>query len=120
MEKEILLRKMRLSKKQDNVSNLAVSNNKERKQIWEEWKKQHPESKKIWRSERAKDPNTLRCQAAVIIKKYQLQLKQKRNISKATTVTTPEVSTVTLAAFGAGQIKKAQAASTAKIVTGIK
>ena len=69
MEKEILLRKMRLSKKQDNVSNLAVSNNEERKQLWEEWKKQHPESKKIWRSERAKDPNTLRCQAAVIIKK---------------------------------------------------
>ena len=86
MDKEILLRKMRLSKKRDKVSNLTVSNNEERKQLWEEWKKEHPESKKIWRSERAKDPDTLRCQASVIIKKCQPQSKQKRIISKASTV----------------------------------
>ena len=75
MDKKILLRKMRLSKKQENVSSLTVSSNDERKQLWEEWKIQHPESKKIWKSERAKDPDTLRCQASVIIKRVSATIK---------------------------------------------
>ena len=69
MEKEILLKKMNLSIKQEDISTLAISNNEERKQLWEEWKKIHPESKKIWKTTKAQDSDSLRCQASVIIKK---------------------------------------------------
>ena len=37
-KKEMDLRKMKLSQRQEGVTNLTVSNEKERKQLWDEWK----------------------------------------------------------------------------------
>ena len=79
MEKETLLRKMRLSKRQEKVSTLTVSNNEERKQLWEEWKKDHPDSKKTWRSGKTKDPDNLRCQASVIIKRVSAKIETEES-----------------------------------------
>ena len=69
MEKETLLKKMQLSINQENISTIAISNTEERKQLWEEWKRFHPESKKTWKTSKAQISDSLRCQASVIIKK---------------------------------------------------
>ena len=69
MEKEISLKKMRLSIRQEDISTIAIADNEERRQLWEEWKKIHPESQKSWKREKARDSDSLRCQAAVVIKK---------------------------------------------------
>ena len=69
MEKEISLKKMRLSIRQEDISTVAIADNEERKQLWEEWKNLHPESKKSWKMNKARDSDSLRCQAAVVIKK---------------------------------------------------
>ena len=68
-KKEMELRKMKLSQRQEGVTNLTVSNEKERKQLWDEWKTKHPKSKKTWRMNNKQSSKTLRCQATVIIKK---------------------------------------------------
>ena len=69
MEKEKLLKKMKLSINQDDISTIAIANIEERKQLWEEWKKIHPRTKKLWKMEKARDSDSLRCQAAVVIKR---------------------------------------------------
>ena len=48
-KKEMDLKKMKLSQNQEGITNLTVSDEKERKKLWDEWKTQHPESKKTWR-----------------------------------------------------------------------
>ena len=66
---------MKLSQKQEGITNLTVSDEKERKQLWDEWKNKHPDSKKTWRTNKKQGPNTLRCQATVIIKKVSATVK---------------------------------------------
>ena len=60
---------MKLSQNQEGITNLTVSDEKERKKLWDEWKTQHPESKKTWRISNKQGAHTLRCQATVVIKK---------------------------------------------------
>ena len=45
-EKELSLRRMGLSPWQDGVIKLAVSNKEKRKQLWDIWRTNNPESKK--------------------------------------------------------------------------
>ena len=68
-KKEMALKKMKLSQRQEGVTNLTVSDEKQRKQLWDEWKTKHPESKKTWRTNNKQSSHTLRCQATVVIKK---------------------------------------------------
>ena len=58
-KKEMELRKIELSQRQEGVTNLTVSNEKERKQLWDEWKTKHPESKKTWRTNNKQSSKTL-------------------------------------------------------------
>ena len=60
---------MELSQSQEGITNITVSDEKERKKLWDEWKTQHPESKKTWRINNKQGAHTLRCQATVVIKK---------------------------------------------------
>ena len=69
-KKEMDLKKMKLSQKQEGITKLTVSNEEERKKLWDEWKNKYPNSKRTWRTNRKQGPNTLRCQATIIIKKY--------------------------------------------------
>ena len=68
-EKELSLKRMGLSSVQDGIIKLTVANKEKRKQLWDNWKTKHPESKKTWRTDRAQGSETLRCQAQVIVKK---------------------------------------------------
>ena len=68
-DKELALKKMALSQRQDKVLKVALSNGEERKQLWDKWKTKHPESRKTWRTNKTQNPKTLRCQAPLIIKK---------------------------------------------------
>jgi len=60
---------MKLSQSQEGITHLTVSDEKERKKLWDEWKKLHPNSKKTWRITNKQKAHTLRCQATVVIKK---------------------------------------------------
>ena len=77
MEEETSLKKMRLSIRQEDISTVAIADNEERKQLWEEWKKIHPESQKSWKREKARDSDSLRCQAAVVIKKVSANVEKE-------------------------------------------
>ena len=68
-DKELALKKMALSQKQDKVLKIALSNGEARKQLWDKWKAKHPESRKTWRTNKTQSSRTLRCQAPLIIKK---------------------------------------------------
>ena len=78
-EKELSIRRMGLSPWQDGVTKLAVSNKEKRKQLWEIWRTNNPESKKTWRTDRKQGPNTLRCQAPVVIKKISTNITEQEN-----------------------------------------
>jgi hypothetical protein len=77
MEKETSLKKMKLSIRQEDISTIAIANIDERKQLWEEWKRIHPDSQKRWKMENARDSDSLRCQAAVVIKKVSAKVEVK-------------------------------------------
>ena len=77
MEKETSLKKMKLSIRQEDVVPIAISNTKDRKQIWEEWKKFNPDSQKRWKIASAKDSDSLKCQAVVVIKKVSAEVEIK-------------------------------------------
>ena len=68
-KKERDLKNMKLSQSQEGITHLTVSDEKERKKLWDEWKKLHPNSKKTWRITNKQKAHTLRCQATVVIKK---------------------------------------------------
>ena len=78
-EKELAIKKMGLNPWQDGVIKLAVSNKEKRKQLWDTWKAKHPESKKTWRTDRPQGPDSLRCQAQVIIKRISASIPIQRN-----------------------------------------
>ena len=78
-EKELSIRRMGLSPWQEGVTKLAVSNKEKRKQLWEIWRTKNPESKKTWRTDRKQGPNTLRCQAPVVIKKISTNITEQEN-----------------------------------------
>ena len=42
-KKEMDLKKMKISQKQEGITNLTVSEEEERKQLWDEWKNKHPD-----------------------------------------------------------------------------
>ena len=67
--KELSLKRMGLSQIQSGVTKLTLSDKEERKQLWDNWKTKHPESKKTWRTDRIQRSDTLRCQAPVIVKR---------------------------------------------------
>ena len=78
-EKELFLKKMALSQRQNGVTKLTLSDKEERKQLWDSWKAKHPESRKTWRTDRAQNSNTLRCQAPMIIKKISAKIQEQTN-----------------------------------------
>ena len=45
-DKELSLKRMALSQIQSGVTKLTLSDKEERKQLWDNWKTKHPESKK--------------------------------------------------------------------------
>ena len=45
-DKELSLKRMGLSSIQNGITKLTVSNKEKRKQLWDNWKTKHPESKK--------------------------------------------------------------------------
>ena len=63
------LKNMELSLSKDGIKHLTLMDDVERKNLWEEWKKDHPKSKKIWRMSNEHQAYTLRCQAPVVIKR---------------------------------------------------
>ena len=68
-DKELALKKMGLSQKQEKVVKLALANGEERKQLWDKWRTKNPDSRKTWRTNKIQNPKALRCQAPIIIKK---------------------------------------------------
>ena len=68
-DKELALKKMNLSQRRNGVIKLALSDKEKRKQLWDMWKTKHPESRKIWRTDKVQSSRTLRCQAPLIIKR---------------------------------------------------
>merc|ERR1712015_390157 len=49
----------------------------ERKNLWDEWKRTYPDSKKTWRVTNKQKSHTLRCQATVIVKKVSAIVRRK-------------------------------------------
>ena len=68
-DKELALKKMNLSQRQNGVIKLALSDKEKRTQLWNRWKTKHPESRITWRTDKVQSSKTLRCQASLIIKK---------------------------------------------------
>ena len=69
------LRKHETQPKKEGIINLTVTNEEERQKLWDKWKNKHPNSKKTWRTNRKQGPNTLRCQAPIIIKRVSATVK---------------------------------------------
>ena len=76
-DKELALKKMALSQRQNEVVKLALSNKEERKQLWDRWKTKHPESRKIWRTDKTQSSRTLRCQVPLIIKRISATVQEQ-------------------------------------------
>ena len=72
---------MALSQNQNGVTKLTLSDKEERKQLWDNWKAKHPESKKTWRTDKTQRLDTLRCQAPVIVKKISATILEHTNSS---------------------------------------
>ena len=70
-QKEQGLKSMKLSQSRKQIKNLTVMDDIERKNLWEKWKTDYPNSNKIWRMSNKQQAHSLRCQAPVVIKKFQ-------------------------------------------------
>ena len=70
------LKNMELSQSKRGIRHLTVMDDVERKNLWDEWKKIHPKSKKIWRMSNKHQAHTLRCQAPVVIKRLSAIVKK--------------------------------------------
>ena len=68
-EKELEAKKMGLRFKKQQVTNINLSDSSRRKKLWDKQVEDHPGSNKTWRVAKASDPQTLRCQVPVVIKK---------------------------------------------------
>ena len=67
-DKELALKKMGLTLKKEKVTNINLSDEETRKQLWDKWKTKHPESTITWKTKKANDTRTLRCYVPMIIK----------------------------------------------------
>jgi len=76
-KKEQELKNMKLSQSKKGITHLTVTDEIERKNLWDEWKETYPDSKKTWRITNNQKSHTLRCQATVIVKKVSAIVRRK-------------------------------------------
>ena len=53
-DKELALKKMGLTLKKEKVTNINLSDEETRKQLWDKWKTKHPESTITWKTKKSK------------------------------------------------------------------
>ena len=82
-DKELALKKMGLTLKKEKVTNINLSDEETRKQLWDKWKTKHPESTITWKTKKANDTRTLRCHVPMIIKEVSTTVTATETINPA-------------------------------------